>query len=101
MATQTESVTTITANGDYTVFTAGPSQMTIDVGGGATVTAFGYTEALGKGAAIIDTRTGAAYSTTADDVFEWGGGFVNITVAGIVNTVTIVTAPIRVQTIPG
>lgn len=101
MASQTESVITFTTNTSKRLFMPGPSQITVDVGGGATVTAFGYTDTLGAGAAMIDSRTGSAYSTTADDIFEFGGGYISFTVAGIVGTVTIVGAPIRVQTIPG
>jgi hypothetical protein len=101
MSTQKERVLTITANGDYPLFVPGPAQISIDIGTAATVTAFGYTEAKGKGAPIIDNRTGAAYSVTADDVFQFGGGYINFTVAGISGTLTIIAAPQFVQTIPG
>ena len=101
MATQTEEVKTFTTNSSQRLFMPGPSQITVDVGGGATVTAFGYTDTLGVGAAMFDSRTGAAYTTAADDVFEFAGGYISFTVTGIVDTVTIVGSPIRIQTIPG
>lgn len=93
-------VTTITTNTDTRAYVPGPAQCVIDVGGGATVTLFAYTQALGKGAAIIDSRTNAAYTTSADDVFAWAGGCMNITTAGIVDTVTVVLTPIKNQNIP-
>jgi hypothetical protein len=91
---------TITTNTDTRMFVPGASRLTVNVGAGATVTLFDYDEQLGKGAAITDSRTGVAYTTTANDVLSFAGGWLNVTTAGIAGTVTIILSPLRDQTIP-
>ena len=91
---------TITTNTDTRLYVPGKSRLTVNVGAGATVTLFDYDQQLGKGAALIDDRTGAAYSTTTNDALTFAGGWLNVTTAGIAGTVTIVLTPIKDQNIP-